>query len=86
MQPKPLNTPQPLQVQALETPDGPSPRRILWRGRWRAVVGVDDVWQIDDEWWRAEISRRYFLVRLDGDVPMTLFYDWIGKSWWWQRG
>ncbi len=76
VQPQVLYWPRPLQVRALDTSDGPSsPRRNLWRGRWRSVVGVDNVWQIDDEWWRDEILHRDFVVRLDGDVPLTLNYD-----------
>src|SRR5207253_2904376 len=38
----PLNVPQPLPVQARATPDGPVPRAVRWRGRWRQVVAVDD--------------------------------------------
>jgi hypothetical protein len=81
----PLNLPQPLQVQAADTPDGPAPRAVRWRGRWRRVMAIDDCWHIDDEWWRDEISRRYFVVQLEGDVRVTLFVDRLAGSWWAQR-
>src|SRR5919202_5439467 len=89
MLPRALNEPQPLEVQAVETPGGPAPRLIRWRGRWRRVVGIDDVWHVDDLWWRGpdeEVQRRYFLVRLEGDVPLTLFMDRLRGGWYSQRG
>jgi hypothetical protein len=81
----PLNLPQPLHLQARATHDGPVPRAVHWRGRWRQVVAVDDWWLVDDEWWRDHISRCSFVVRLEGDVPFTCFYDRVARSWWWQR-
>ena len=81
MQPRALNTPQPLEVQAHDTPDGPVPRAVRWRGRWRPVVGIDDLLHVDYEWWTDhEISRRYFLVRLEGELRPTLFVDRIGGT------
>jgi hypothetical protein len=81
----PLNLPQPLKVQAVDTPDGPSPRAVRWRGRWRQVVAVDDSWLVDDEWWRDEISRGYFVVQLEGGVRFTCYHDRVAGNWWWQR-
>jgi hypothetical protein len=49
------------------------------------VGAVDDWWLVDDEWWREEISRSYFAIRLEGDVPVTLYYDRVAGSWWQQR-
>ena len=39
---------------------------MRWRGRWRQVVAIDDWWLVDDEWWRQEVSRCYFVVQLEG--------------------
>ena len=81
----PLNLPQSLQVQARATPDGPVPRVVRWRGRWRQVLAVDDSWLVDDEWWREEVSRHYFVVQLEDGVRFTCYYDRVAGSWWWQR-
>jgi len=35
------------------------------------VASIDDEWQVDDEWWRAEVSRRYFAVTLADGVTAT---------------
>lgn len=53
------------------------PVAIRAKGRWIAVQNVQDVWRIDDEWWRAEISRLYFLVALANGRLCTVFRDLI---------
>ncbi len=79
-----LNAPRPLVVEAADGPDGPRPRWVLWRGR-RAVASIDDEWQVDDEWWRAEVSRHYFAVTLADGSHLTLFHDQLAGTWWTQR-
>ena len=79
-----LNAPRPLVVEATDGPDGPRPRWVLWRGR-RAVASIDDEWQVDDEWWRAEVSRHYFAVTLADGCHLTLFHDQHAGTWWTQR-
>ena len=80
--PVPLHAPRPLTVEAEDGPDGPVPRWVVWRGQRRGVVAIDDEWRVDDEWWRDEVSRHYFLVRVDGDRRLTLFLDRIAGTWW----
>jgi len=46
---KALKVPEPLAVEAVDSPDGPRPRWVVWRGKRRAIASVDDEWQIDDE-------------------------------------
>ena len=46
--PAALNVPRPLDVEAVEGPDGPVPQWVVWRGKRRRVATVDDVWQVDD--------------------------------------
>ena len=79
-----LNAPRPLVVEAADGPNGPRPRWIRWRGR-RAVASIDDEWQVDDEWWRAEVSRHYFAVTLADGCHLTLFHDRVAGTWWAQR-
>ena len=81
-----LNTPQPASVEAIEQPDGARPHAVFRRGRWRRVASILEVWRVDDEWWRDEISRRYFSVVLDTGEHLTLFQDLIKWDWYTQRG
>jgi hypothetical protein len=58
---------------------------VVWRGKRRAVASIDDEWEIDDEWWRDEVSRRYFAVTLADGSGLTLFHDRLAGAWWAQR-
>jgi len=58
--------------------------RPLRVARARRVLAVDQVlegWRIDDEWWRAPISRRYFAVVLEDGAHLTLYHDLVGGGW-----
>ncbi len=57
---------------------------VLHRDRVR-VAGIQDVWRIDDEWWRDLICRLYFLVRLENGLLETIYHDLSGGSWYAQR-
>jgi hypothetical protein len=75
---QPLNLPVALAVEA----DAQGlPRELAGR----PVTGIQDSWRIDDEWWRATISRRYFRVRLEGGVIRTVFQDLQSGSWYAQH-
>ncbi len=63
-----------------------APLAIIKKGIRRRVVQVVDTWRIDDEWWRQEISRRYFLLELEGGFRLTVFRDLLGGKWYEQRG
>lgn len=72
------------------------------KGRKLAVTSIDDLWQVDDEWWReTPISRRYYLITArqitasqlttqapitQGDRRLTIFHDQINHQWHWQKG
>ena len=77
-----LNQPRPLIVEA---DDRGVPRRVGAGDRQRRVVRIVDAWRIDDEWWRATISRRYMVVMLDDGVARTIFQDLIGGGWYEQH-
>ena len=69
---RPLNAPQPARVEAR----GGWPAAVWERGVWAPVAQVDDVWRIDDEWWReVSVARTYFEVLLEGGRRLTLFFD-----------
>lgn len=77
-----LNQPQPLKVDCdrLGRPVG-----LLWHGRRRRIQAIKDHWRIDDEWWRQEIRRHYYLVELDGGSLEVLFCDMITGRWYRQK-
>ncbi|MGH2531623.1 MAG: hypothetical protein ACRDJW_04895 [Thermomicrobiales bacterium] len=49
------------------------------------VVHIQDVWCIDDEWWRERIARRYFQVVLETGALATIFHDLVADVWQTQR-
>ena len=69
-------------VEAEADATGPRPRWVVWRGTRRPVVAVDDEWQVDDEWWRDEVRRRYFALVLANGRRLTIFHDQRTDTWW----
>jgi hypothetical protein len=58
------------------------PAAIKIKGRWRRVVSIDEVWSIDEEWWREKpIVRMYYRVILEDDRPITVFRDMLDGAW-----
>ena len=51
----------------------------------RAVEDILEIWRIDDEWWRAPISRRYYELVLGGGKRVVLFEDLLTGEWWMQK-
>jgi hypothetical protein len=54
---------------------------VLYRGVFTDVAAIHDTWRIDDEWWRDEIARRYFIVELQGGRRLTLYRDLVRDAW-----
>jgi hypothetical protein len=48
------------------------------------VETVLEMWRIDDEWWRREISREYFEVMMEGGKRVVLFQDLHTTDWYMQ--
>lgn len=76
---RPLNLPRPIQVM-LDELSG-LPRILHEQIRTREIECVQDSWQVDDEWWREPISRRYFQVMLRDGALRTIFHDRITNCW-----
>ena len=52
-----------------------------------AVTAINDLWQVDDEWWRERpISRRYYQITTQNDRRITIFRDQLNAQWYWQKG
>ena len=52
-----------------------------------AVTSINDIWQVDDEWWRERpISRRYYQITTQDDCRLTIYRDQLNAQWYWQKG
>ena len=74
----PLKEPRPVVV---ATGEGGEPVAVVLGGRRLAVERVEDVWRIDDEWWREEVSRLYYRLLLEDGRPLVVFHDLISGRW-----
>ena len=74
----PLKEPRPITVTAGE---GGEPVAVMLGGHRLAVERVEDVWRIDDEWWREEVSRLYYRLLLDDGRPLVVFHDLMRDLW-----
>ncbi len=75
---KPVNTPEPVRVEA-DASGGPAAVRLPRRLR---IAAIEDIWRIDDEWWRAEpISRLYYSVLLATGDRLVIYKDIINGEW-----
>ena len=62
-------------------------RRLAQEGRSLAVTAINDLWQVDDEWWRERpISRRYYQITTQDERRLTIFRDQLNAQWYWQKG
>ncbi len=50
--------------------------------RRQSIAAVEDIWRIDDEWWRSEpVSRLYYAVMLARGQRMVLYKDLVRGEW-----
>jgi len=57
------------------------------RSPYLSITAINDLWQVDDEWWRERpISRRYYQITTSNDRRLTIFRDQLNGSWYWQKG
>ena len=78
-----LNQPAAIHV---EVDENGSPSELKLRGRWLKVEFVDDMWLIEDEWWRENpVSRMYYECVVDGGIRIAVFQDEVTKRWYRQR-
>ncbi len=78
---RPVNLPEPLRVaeDAAGRPDA-----LLGRRRQKVSV-IEDVWRLDDEWWRREpLSRLYYRLRLASGERLVLYKD-LGDGRWYRQ-
>ena len=78
---KPLNAPAPVTVSADERG---TPLSVSYGNRANEVAAIEDMWKINDEWWRGpsqEIERVYFEVLLEDGRRVTVFHDLVRGEW-----
>ena len=75
-----LNSPRPVIVKA---GSNGQPRTISGL----EVAATEDLWRIDDEWWRERpISRKYWECGLEDGTKVTVFQDLLTGLWSRQSG
>ncbi len=74
----PLKEPRPVVV---ATGEAGEPIAVVLGGRRLTVSQVLDVWRIDDEWWREEVSRLYYRLLLEDGRPLVVFHDLVRELW-----
>ena len=76
---RPLNQPQPIQVEADESGE---PQAVVLGCERLAVAAVQDRWRIDDEWWRERpVSRLYFRLLLEDGRVVMVYKDLVSGRW-----
>jgi hypothetical protein len=80
---RPLNPPIPVEVRESAKL---RPLAIRIKGRWLKVVSIQDLCNLDEEWWRERpIVRMYYRVILEDDRPITVFRDLLDGTWYRQH-
>ena len=80
---RPLNLPRPVQV--IAEPGDNRPTILIDDGRRLRVERIQDSWDIDEEWWRDRLSRRYYQLLLDDGSLCTIYQNLVDASWYQQN-
>lgn len=57
------------------------PIALIRHGRRLTVAKIQEMWQIEDEWWREMIRRRYYLLVLEQSIHCTVYQDLVSRDW-----
>ena len=80
---RPLNLPAPVVV---EQDEHQRPVALILGRRKLRVTSVEDLWEIDEEWWRTSpVARVYYTVALEDGRHMTIFRDLVNGGWYQQE-
>ncbi|MGI8551639.1 MAG: hypothetical protein ACR2PL_12770 [Dehalococcoidia bacterium] len=77
-----MNEPKPIEISS--DAEG-RPLSVNRRGQKLRVLGIQNEWRIDDEWWREPLARRYYLLHLAGGRLLSVFQDLNSGAWYEQR-
>jgi len=75
---QPLKQPRPARV---DTDGSGEPVAIVLGGQRLAIAQVEDIWRIDDEWWREEVSRLYYRLLMEDGRTATVYHDLVSHRW-----
>ena len=73
-----LNRPQEIRVR--QSRRGRPAEVQVGRSR-QAVREIQDIWRIDDEWWREPVCRLYYRVLLGNGHLCTVYQDQTDGQW-----
>ncbi len=77
---KPVNLPEGVDVE--EVAGRPVAVRL---GRRLEVDAIEDLWRVDDEWWRPrKLSRLYYALILSSGRRLVVFKDLVENRWYHQ--
>ena len=80
---QPLNLPATVEVVEDERQ---RPVALVLGGQSQEVSSIDDLWEIEDEWWRPRpVARRYYQVTTEDGRRLTLYRDLVDGAWYRQR-
>lgn len=79
---RPLNLPRP--VQMIVHPVSAVPAILIDDGRRLRVERIQDCWEVDEEWWRDRLSRRYYQLLLEDGSLCTVYENLVDGSWYQQ--
>lgn len=80
---RPLNLPRPIRM-ITHSPDA-RPAILIESGRQLRVEQIKDSWDIDEEWWRDRLHRRYYQLVLEDGRLLTVYQDLIDGAWYQQH-
>lgn len=72
-----LNTPRKITIVA----ENGVPAVLITPKTEERVMQIQDVWVVQDEWWRHEIDRQYFALLMQNGELRTIFHDRIDDMW-----
>jgi hypothetical protein len=80
---RPLNPPIPVEVRENAQQ---KPLSIRIKRRWLSVVSINDLCNVDEEWWREKpIVRMYYRVSTEDGRQITVFRDMLDGAWYRQN-
>jgi hypothetical protein len=76
---RPLNPPIPVEVRENAQQ---RPLAIRLKGRWLKAASIDDLCNVDEEWWRERpVVRMYYRVVTEDGRLITIFRDMLDGAW-----
>jgi hypothetical protein len=70
----------------VEEDDEGRPLALTLRRRRVGVAFIEDMWEVDEEWWRERpVSRMYYQVTTEDSRRIVIFRDLVDGGWHRQR-